>query len=227
MMARPSHHPHLSGNIAVADRRNKSAARWLWLGAAFWLATIVTALAWITDYSFTPGATLPAPADWPAESRIQRSEMKPTLILFAHPRCPCTRATLGELARLGANYQRRFTAQVWFMKPAGVAAEWEQTDLWRRAAAIPGVSVHADEAGQEAARFGAQTSGQAMLYDVTGRQLFHGGLTISRGHAGDNPGRTMLEKLLVDQSTVVTPTPSFGCPLFTAPATNEEVVCNR
>ena len=37
-------------------------------------------------------------------------------------------------------------------------------------------------------RFGAETSGQTLLYDRDGRLLFSGGTTGSRGHDGDNAG---------------------------------------
>lgn len=209
-----------------ARRLNKVTPPWLWLGAAVWLVTILTALAWMTNYSFTPGPLATTLANWPEASRIDRDAARPTLLLFAHPRCPCSRATIGELARLAANCQDRFTAQVWFTKPAGVAVDWEQTDLWRTAAAIPGVSVHTDEAGNEAARFGAQTSGHAMLYDSAGQLLFQGGITLSRGHSGDNPGRTTLQNILEGRKTPAPPTPIFGCALVETLAPNQEVVCH-
>lgn len=193
--------------------------RWLWAGSALWLVTIITGLGWMAKYSLTPGAAEPARVAWPEGSRIQRAASRPTLLFFAHPRCPCTRASLEELARLAAYAEGRFTGQVWFTKPAEVAADWTQTDLWRAARAIPGISVHEDEEGREAARFGAQTSGLALLYDPAGRLQFQGGITLARGHAGDNPGRSALADLLVNGETRTDTTPVFGCGLFaTAPA---------
>ena len=200
----------------------------MWLGAALWFGAVLAAMAWMTNYSFRPGPEIIAREDWPNESLIKQDVSQPTLLLFAHPRCPCTRATLEELARLTARCQGRFTTQVWFTKPVGVSDDWMQTDLWRTAEKIPGVSVHVDEAGREAVRFGAQTSGHAMLYDPAGHLLFQGGITISRGHAGDNPGRAALEQILADNivSSGNSHTPVFGC-LLANPAQCEEATCKR
>jgi len=70
---------------------------------------------------------------------------------MAHPHCPCTRATLGELAVLMARVQKRVNAVVVFVVPNGVPEKWEETDLWRNAAQIPGVRVLKDVGGKEAA----------------------------------------------------------------------------
>ena len=155
-----------------------------------------------------------APIRWPAQSFIPLDPGRPTLVLFAHPRCPCTRATIGELALLMASVPGRLNAQVWFLQPENTGADWTNTDLWSSAAAIPGVTVRADSDGREAARFHAATSGQALLYGTDGHLLFTGGITIARGHSGDNPGRSAIADLVMDQPTQTIQTPVFGCSLF-------------
>jgi hypothetical protein len=112
--------------------------------------------------------------------------------------------------------QDRVTAYVLFLKPPGFPDYWEETDLWRSAAAIPGVKVLRDDAGAEARRFRAATSGQTLLYDADGRLLFSGGITASRGHAGDNAGRSVIVALLTEGQGGQTETPVFGCPLRSA-----------
>jgi hypothetical protein len=99
------------------------------------------------------------------------------------------------------------------VKPEGVAEDWEKTDLWRSAEAIPGVCVVCDVGGLEARLFGATTSGQAMLFDDGGKLLFNGGITFARGHAGDNSGREAVEHLVQGQPYAIAETPAFGCPL--------------
>ena len=185
-----------------------------WIMALIWLAGIVAAMAGITRYSFAPGRAGGVPARWPAASRITLATNRPTLIMFAHPRCPCTRASLGELARLLANCPGPLAAQVWFVKPVGTAADWTNTDLWASAARIPGVTVHCDEAGREARRFGADTSGQTVLFNQSGELRFHGGITIARGHFGDNPGANAVQALVNQQPTELIETPVFGCSLL-------------
>jgi hypothetical protein len=105
-------------------------------------------------------------------------------------------------------------ATVIFVKPTDLPPHWEKTDLWKRAANIPGVTVSTDDGGVEARRFGSYTSGQVMLYDERGQLLFSGGVTSARGHSGDNAGRNAIASLLLEKAAEKTRTAVFGCPLF-------------
>jgi hypothetical protein len=194
------------------------------VGAALWLAGIVAALAWIGAYSNQPGVAGQPPGRWPAASRILRVAGRPTLVMFVHPQCPCSRASISELARLLVQDRGLGSVQVVFINPPG-SLDWAQTDLWGQAARVPGVTVVRDQDGVEARRFGAQTSGQTFLYAATGDLLFQGGITISRGHAGDNPGATMLADLLAHNISAGTNTPTFGCPLFSGSCAKGAVPC--
>jgi hypothetical protein len=93
---------------------------------------------------------------------------------------------------------------------------WEKTELWNKAAALPETVIVADEDGREAERFGAVTSGQTFLYDASGALLFSGGITGSRGHAGNNAGRASIVALLNRAPAVSASTNVFGCSLFAA-----------
>jgi hypothetical protein len=188
--------------------------RRLMFGGAAWLLVMVLGTGWICAHSNTPGVAVPGPQNWPRGSRISVPVNGPVLVMFAHPQCPCTQATMGELEQLMADCQGRLEAQVWFVKPPGTAENWTNTGLWRAAARIPGVTVYCDANGVEARRFNAVTSGETLLYDQEGHLLFQGGITISRGHVGDNPGLTGLETLVEGKSSVPIKTPVFGCSLF-------------
>ncbi|HEX3560771.1 MAG TPA: hypothetical protein VHU19_16330 [Pyrinomonadaceae bacterium] len=179
-----------------------------------WLSMIGTGIRYIWNYESRPGVAATAPDRWPAESRVKLASDRPTLVMLAHPHCPCTRASIGELARLMTQAQGRVTAYVLFVKPPDFSEGWEQTDLWASAAAIPGVTVVLDDEGTEASRFRAATSGQTLLYDTQGKLLFSGGITSARGHAGDNAGRSALVSLLTTDESGQKETPVFGCPLF-------------
>jgi hypothetical protein len=113
--------------------------------------------------------------------------------------------------------QGRVTAYVLFLKPEGSTDDWEKTDLWQNAASIPGVNAVVDD-GVEARRFQAETSGQIVLYDADGRLLFSGGITGSRGHSGDNAGRSAIVSLLNTGEAERAETPVFGCRLLGAHA---------
>ena len=190
-----------------------------------WAAAVGTGLWLLWGYAGSAGAPATPPAAWPGGSVVRRSAGLPTLVLLAHPRCPCSRATVEELARLMAECHGRLTATVLMLRPAGVPAGWERTGLWDAAAAIPGASVVCDEQGRESRRFGATTSGQAILYGADGGLLFAGGITESRGHGGDNAGRSAVAALVLGHEFdggivggAAAVTPVYGCPLFDEPA---------
>jgi hypothetical protein len=147
--------------------------------------------------------------------------------MFVHPRCPCSRASLGELARLLVQDRGLGSVQVVFHIPAGNEADWTQTDLWQQATDFGNVAVYLDQDGIETKRFGVETSGQTLLYAATGDLLFQGGITTSRGHSGDNAGRRALEDLLENKISAVATTPTFGCPLFAAACAKGEVACHE
>jgi hypothetical protein len=181
---------------------------------ALWLFMIAVGVGALWSYESTPGVAAAAPDLWPAASRIKHADDHATLVMLAHPHCPCTRASIGELARLMTQAQGRVTAYVLFVKPAGFSDEWVQSDLWASAAALPGVTPVLDDDGAEAELFRAETSGQTVLYDPSGNLLFSGGITSARGHAGDNAGRTAIVSLLTSEEAEERDTPVFGCPLF-------------
>jgi hypothetical protein len=114
-----------------------------------------------------------------------------------------------------ARLQGRVTAHVLVVRPPDAPDGWEQTDLWRSAADIPGVDVVRDDDGAEMGRFGALTSGQVVLYDPSGRLLFAGGITASRGHEGGNAGRDAIVALVTGTDAAPRATPVFGCALTT------------
>ena len=181
---------------------------------AAWALMIGVGLGLLWDYENAPGLTASPPPYWPSDSHIRLAPDRATLIMLAHPHCPCSRASVGELARLMAQTQARVTAYVLFLKPADSPDDWEKTDLWQSAASIPGVEVVADDDGVEARRFHAMTSGQTLLYDAAGRLLFSGGITGSRGHSGDNAGRSAIVSRLNTGEADRAKTFVFGCPLF-------------
>jgi hypothetical protein len=189
---------------------------WLPVLGAVWLASAVAGLWVLWQYDNTPGDAARAPRRWPEATSLARATDRPTLVMLAHPHCTCTRASLGELGEAIARARTAPKTYVLFMVPKRFAAGWEQTDLWQRAAALPGAAVVRDEDGREAQFFGAATSGQTLLYDERGELVFSGGITGARAHAGDNLGRQALVALLNREPAARHGSHVFGCPLFHA-----------
>jgi len=186
--------------------------------ACLWLASVCGGMGVLLQYASTAGDPGEPPPVWPADTTIPPPNRRPVLIMMAHPRCPCTRASLEELSRLMTGLQGRLDARVVFFAPADAGEEWWKSDLWEGAAAIPGVEVILDRDGAESQRFHTETSGHVLLYDTHGRLLFSGGITVARGHAGDNTGRGAIEELIDGETAVSRRTPVFGCALYN-PAT--------
>jgi hypothetical protein len=187
---------------------------WGWLAiVALWAIAVAAGMGMLWRYKNTPGEGASAPVLWPTGTGFVRARDRMTLVLFAHPRCTCTRATLTELAWLIDHNRAAVSVQVAFMQPPGVDEDWVQSDTYRRVGEMHGVARVIDHGGAEARRFGAATSGQALLYDASGRLLFSGGLTGSRGHPGDNLGRARVAALLRNERPDRPGSSVFGCEL--------------
>jgi hypothetical protein len=176
-----------------------------------WLVVVSLGTGMLWKYSNTPNPDPSPPAHWPAMTTIPRANGHATLLMFVHPRCSCTVASMGELAVLMAHCQGLVDAHVVFFRPSGSREDWTHSDLWQAAAIIPGVTVQADEDGREAQLFQAETSGHTALYDAQGQLVFNGGITASRGQSGDNAGRDAITAWLHGQTPEQTQTPVYGC----------------
>jgi len=179
-----------------------------------WLAVSGAGFAVLSKYQNTSGSSGPTPSDWPSQARVTLDQTRDTLIMFVHPQCSCSTASIEELNRLLARRSESVNAQVWFFRPKAFPTNWTQSSLWRAAAAIPGVTVQEDVDGTQARLFGAETSGFVLLYDPRGKLRFKGGITGSRGHAGDNEGEDTIVSLLAGQETGLSQTPVYGCSLL-------------
>ncbi len=196
------------------------------LGAA-WMAALAFGARVLFKYETTPGRTGVISARWPSVSIIPRPTDKPTLVMLAHPHCPCTRASVGELAQIMARAVGKVNAYVLFVKPPGAGPDWDDTDLRRSAAEIPGVTVLTDENGTEAGRFGAETSGHTLVFDRNGALVFGGGITASRGHAGANTGESAVLAALKQEPMLRNRTPVFGFSLANRSSTEEGKLCSN
>ncbi|MFL5328550.1 MAG: hypothetical protein ACJ8C4_06510 [Gemmataceae bacterium] len=192
--------------------RSKRASVLLALGIAAWVAATLSGFVALARYEFTPGRATESAVLWPVGSTIERANDRPTLLIFAHPRCPCSQATVAELEKIVARCQDKLLVRVVLFCPEGAGLEWTDSTLCQSVRRIPGARITFDSEGHEAKRFGVSTSGHALLYDVAGRLLFSGGITGGRGHEGDNAGRDAVIEW-VDGHAALDSTPVYGCPI--------------
>ncbi|HEY4328954.1 MAG TPA: RedB protein [Phycisphaerae bacterium] len=190
-----------------------------------WIVALAIGAAKLWSYDGTAGPAAQPPKTWPSASHIFHTPGSPALLVFIHPKCPCSRATIGELAKL-MTHCPELAATVVVIHPAKAPADWLQTDLCTDAASIPHVTLFTDDEGKETHRFGAGTSGQTLFYDAGGRLLFAGGITESRGHSGDNAGESAIMSLDLHPTSnpvaTILSSPVYGCSLFDTPDSSQQ-----
>jgi hypothetical protein len=186
------------------------------VAVGLWALVACGAVLAYTSHASEAGPAAAAPATWPAGVPLSRDPARPTLLVLVHPACPCSRATLRELARVLAKVPGPVSTYVVFMRPLRTGTDPRGSSLWGEATSIPGVVTSVDEDGEIARAFGAVTSGQTLLYGpgADGALQFAGGITQPGGHEGDNAGRDALEALLSSSAHGKARSSVFGCPLF-------------
>ncbi|MBY0547542.1 MAG: hypothetical protein K2W95_09635 [Candidatus Obscuribacterales bacterium] len=191
-----------------------------------WLLCVCLAWTGLLIYERTPGEVATATCSWPAASKLQRAAGGYSLVMFAHPRCPCTRASLIELEKIISSVQdRRLRTYVVFFAPDAKDATWLESDIVETASKMNGVTVVKDLGGTETQRFGAVTSGHLKMYDAGGVLRYSGGITAERGHQGDNAGEDAVIALLrpespADARVAALSGPVFGCRILPDPGAN-------
>jgi hypothetical protein len=186
------------------------------LGAVIclWGPAVAYGIRTLLVYSYTPGRAATPVKNFPRGTALKLSPGRASLLLFLHPQCPCSRATLGELERIISRGGQNLDVTAVFHLPAGQPESWAKTSLWDRAASIPHLRTIVDRGAQLSRIFGAYTSGQALLYSPHGNLVFSGGITAARGHSGDNAGRDAIVAFLEHNTLPPRPTPVFGCSLI-------------
>jgi len=181
---------------------------------ALWLLGVVAGVAWLCRYSVIPGPPAAAVTSWPTELGPLRKGDRDTLVMVLHPDCPCSRASMSELAVLAADCEGDLSIEILFAQPPELVENVRSTDLWQSAAQIPGAMLLEDRGGALARSLGATTSGQVFLFDAGSALRFSGGITSSRGHAGNNAGRVAIEAIVHKEAPGIKTTPVFGCSLW-------------
>jgi hypothetical protein len=177
-----------------------------------WAVLVGIGFVWLTDYSTRPGKPANVSAKLPPEIYETLNKTLPKVILFVHPQCACSRATLSELERILAENENRAEVKIFFYKPEQESDDWVKTNLWRQANEMPSVKVGImNESEME--KFGVITSGQTIVYDLDGNVVFSGGITYGRGHEGMSRGRKAIEEYLQSGRLSVSETSVFGCAL--------------
>ena len=188
------------------------------LGAALWIGVAGVGLYAVAAHGAAPGRP---PATPEHLSTTLRTPGRATLVMATHPHCPCTRASLRELARVLSKSPD--AVDVVILLSGARQRDRIAEELRAMAAGLPGSPrVIDDFGGVEAARLGAHTSGTVVFFDRTGTLRFSGGITASRGHEGGSAGADAVSALLLEESrreprrsaSDLTAAPVYGCKIF-------------
>ena len=158
------------------------------VAVVLWSAAVVAGIHRIWSYESTPGEQQPVPARWPGSSLVSVDSERATLMMFVHPLCTCTRASLVELREALDATNRSPSVWIVLLSPQGIVKDWSEY-IAAIAQRVPEAKVVTDVDGKTADRFGASTSGHVVVYDRGGELMFSGGITEGRGHVGDNASR--------------------------------------
>lgn len=151
------------------------------------------------QYAATAGVIGEAPSRWPSTPAAGIVASPPgtaNLLMFAHPRCPCTRASVAELESLARRSGQPATVVFWSPPRRQMSddqwAQWAGSDLIQLAEQSANLRVVLDPGRTITDAFDARTSGTVLVYDGSGSLRFRGGITSGRGHEGTNQAQAAI-----------------------------------
>lgn len=202
----------MSSTVVSSSPRRRRIAVAAIFAVVLWSATVIAGIQRIWSYESTPGEQSFVPTTWPGSSLVTVDRERATLMMFVHPLCACTRASLTELREALDVMDRSAAVWIVLLSPHGIVKNWNES-IANIKARIPEATIVTDVDGSAADTFGASTSGHVVLYDRDGGLIFSGGITGGRGHVGDNDGRRGLLAASHGGSDHAHEHPIFGCGL--------------
>lgn len=196
---------------------SRRTSHWHTVGLVAWFVVLVVGFSLLAVYSNTPGHAGEPPA-WsddffPLAERASGESSPYRLVMAIHPKCPCTRATISELERLIRKCGEGLGCYVLVYHPADAPPEWHETLLVSTARNLPQTQVVLDPDARLALQMNMKTSGAVVLYAQDGRAVFHGGITMARGHEGDNLGSDAVLSQVRNGFSDRDRCSVFGCPI--------------
>lgn len=166
-----------------------------------WGLAVLAGLYLVAGHRFDTGSGGSPRRTWPGDWG------PPCPILFVHPYCPCTPASLRNFEALLAETGSEGIVVVAHADPLA-------TPNGQSASRVARCAVRPDPDGAIARQFGAETSGHLFVYSRGGHLSFTGGITDGRGREGDCPARRAAAGCVSGNSTEYQSWPVFGCALY-------------
>ncbi len=185
---------------------------WLVLCTVSWLLLLPAAICVQLRYDSLPGIAAVPKTAWPAASKIKYSTITNTLVMVLHPRCPCSRASVQQVASM-MNTTNPPKCIFLFYTPSIFAKGWEKTDIWNQASEIPDSVLISDIDGRETKTSEHPHPDRPTFFDRQGFLRYSGGLTEGRGHQGECRNLEAAIKALNDSHKPTTFGAVYGCPV--------------
>jgi hypothetical protein len=182
---------------------------------ALWVLVVLLGVCLLEAYAARPGEPGAPHARWPRTSELPFEDRCLNLLIFLHPKCACSRASIAELAYILKHSGGRVRAHAIVVDRDLARVPQGGRSLLDDLARLPGLSTWTDQGAVESSRFGVATSGHVLLYDCLGRLTYSGGITSARGHVGQSFGRDAVLARITRADGAEPWRPVFGCPLAT------------
>ena len=185
------------------------------LSILLWILLIILSLGLLINYETKPALLTDAVKYWPSLTQFIQKNNTYKLVMVVHPYCSCSRASLRELSLIMARiHEAPVSTYLLFYRSKASAVAWTKSRLWEKALQLENVQLIDDADGKLSKLFNASISGQTLLYEPSGRLVFNGGITPSRGHEGDNSGINAIVAIITKGITKTHKTFVYGCPIF-------------
>ncbi|MAY74711.1 MAG: RedB [Phycisphaerae bacterium] len=182
------------------------------LAVVAWAVIVVGGFAALALYTHTGGQVSPPPTAERVPIELESDAF--TLVMAIHPKCSCTDASLYELQRLARDLHDRVAFRFLVYVPSDAGDDWiigAHRDI--ATTGVPGAVID-DPRGELASSMGMLTSGSVALFDPDGEPRFWGGITRSRGHAGDNLGSDAIRAIVRGDESETMTTTVYGCEII-------------
>jgi hypothetical protein len=180
--------------------------------AGIWLCGIGWTWTALNIHTFRPEQTVSVIMLHP-EKQPQAIIPKSRIVMFAHPLCPCTRASLIKLGEVALQVKDQSQIRVVFVTRGLNPEDVTTSKTLALARQLKHVTTELDESGTEECLYQATVSGEVFAFDAQGERIFHGGLTSGRGHLGVASSQEYLEQLITGKATEPLDAAVYGCRL--------------
>lgn len=190
-----------------------------------WGVLVIVISSYFYIYQFTDGHFIIKEDYKKALSLLDKQSQQeyPLTLLFLHPECPCSDASIYEITQMQKlNSEMNFKIIISY--PKNTYNKWVSSNRAKRQLLKnKSIELIDDKNNVLSDAFGASTSGVTLIFKEENNLVFAGGITPSRGHLG----RTIAHEIIKEASLFsFTKNEVYGCSINTQENCTEDKICN-